>query len=284
MALEHIQYALDYHGELSTVAAFALLVIAHRIGTHDSAWPSYEDIGQQIRKSARTALAACRELEAKGILHIESGKKRGGCNRFRILIPEKYHADFARKHAGHPDYLDRYWKENRRYAHAPVDNPPLVNNLGSTLPTPQRSPQPTHVGSTLPTEVGKKDANLGNPPPDGTKSASDEQDIKNQTHEQLMFIPPAPAEPPPENQYLPPVDSTQFKDRVFQICYELGAPPSVAAGIYERNNLLKWSVLRTVTLKCALSRAIDHWRKKNPAAYQSERLRRYLAAHPELKS
>ena len=94
-----------------------------------------------------------------------------------------------------------------------------------------------------------------------------------------MLLPP---DIPDENALLPPVDSMRFKSIVLDFCYELGAPHEVGERIYERNKALDWVILKHKTLKYALTRAVEHWRDENKAAFESEKIRRYLESHPTI--
>ena len=273
MALEHLSYAYECEVELSTVAALMLYVIAHRIGKNECCWPSYETLGLKIRKSARTAYTACQELVQKGLLYIDSGKERGGSNCFYMLIPEDFHRDFVRKYKAYPKTIDQHWEENR----ALVDKSRLVNRVGSPLHTP--------VGSPLQTGVGNPAANLGKIPQEGMKPASDnQQDRTEKIEEQDLFPALAPARevPPPENAYLPPIDSALFRKRVTEICYELGAPQSVILRIYEHNRITNWAVLKEKTLPFALKNAVWYWMQRDPRLFESEKIRDFIAKHPEL--
>ena len=272
MAFEHLKYAFDCDRDLSTVAVLALHVLAHKMGSHAFCWPSYEYIGTKIRKSARTAYTACQELVQAGLLHIESGKERGGANRFRILIPEDYHLMFTAENKGHPKRFDPHWEENRRYVH----NSPLVNKVGSPLHTP--------VGNALHTGVGKTGAKVGKIPPQGMKPVADNQSKQTEKIlQQEMFAPDASAVlPPPENAYLPPTDTVRFRDLVRDTCYELGAPESVILRIYEHNRITNWSVLRKKTLHFALMNAVWYWMQREPKLFAQEDIRRFIEAHPEI--
>ena len=266
MALEHIQYAYDYDGPASTAAALMLHVLAHKMGANAYCWPSYEYLGKKIRKTSRTARAACDELAAAGVLHIDSGKSRGGANRFRILSPREYHLYFLHSHDARQ--ADQHWEENQKYI---VDNSQLINKVGSPLPTP--------LDTSLPTEVGNPRQRVGRNCAEGRKPTSHKQEKITNQPQQAMLLPP---DIPDENRDLPPVDSMRFKSIVLDFCYELGAPHEVCERIYERNKALDWVILKHKTLKYALTRAVEHWRDENKAAFESEKIRRYLESHPNI--
>ena len=273
MAFEHICYAFECDMDISMSAALMLYIIAHQIGKNECCWPSYETLGKKLRRTARTAYNACQELVEAGLLYIESGKERGGSNCFYMHVPEDFHLKFVAKYKKtYPKGIDQNWEKVRDL----VYKSRLINKVGSPFPTP--------VGSPLQTGVGKNAAKVGKKGAGGMKPVSDNQDNRTRKiEEQDMFLAPAPAHAtPPENAYLPPIDSTLFRKRVSEICYELGAPESVTLRIYEHNRITKWAILKTKTLPFALKCAVWYWMKRDPKLFQSEKIRDFIAKHPEL--